>query len=118
MKKRKEIQFIESNGKPEWAVIPYSEYVKLAELKEISITIRAFKKDLAAGKEELIPSKFADRLINGENPIRVWREYRKLTQADLAEKVGISKPYLSQLENDERTASTGVLKKLANALMH
>ena len=28
------IQVIEKNGKPEWAVIPYDEYIKIQELIE------------------------------------------------------------------------------------
>jgi len=78
--------------------------------------ITAFKESLASGKEELIPDEYAKRLIQGENPIRVWREYRGLTQAGLAKSAGISVPYLSQLENNERTASTAVLKRLAGKL--
>jgi len=44
---------------------------------------------LAAGEEELIPAQFANRMIVGESPLRVYREYRSLTQTALA-KVGFS----------------------------
>jgi len=110
------IQFIENKGKPEWAVLPYEEYLRLRELDEISREVHRFKKALAQGQEELIPQEYADRLIEGENPVRVWRTYRGITQADLAKKVSISVPYLSQIEHEERTASTGVLKKIAKIL--
>ena len=62
--------------------------------------VKKFKKDLKHGKEELLPSEFVTRVINGENIIRIWREYRGFTQADLAKAADISKPYLSQLENN------------------
>lgn len=78
--------------------------------------VKAFKKKLAQGQEELLPSQYAERLILGETAVRVWREYRNLSQAKLAKKIGISIPYLSQIENEARQPSTTVLKKLAAAL--
>lgn len=67
-------------------------------------------------KEELIPEEFTKRLITGENPIRVWREYRHMTQKKLAKAAEISISYLAQLENDEGTASVEILKKIAKVL--
>jgi len=80
--------------------------------------IRAYdesKAKIDAG-EELIPSKVAYALLDGKNPIRVWRDYRGLTQQQLAEKAGISKPYLSQLESGKRNGTTDILKAIAHAL--
>ncbi len=45
-------------------------------------------------------------IADGENPIRVWREYRGMTQAHLAKVAEISVPYLSQLESGKRKGST------------
>lgn len=39
-----------------------------------------------------------------------------MTQANLAEKAGITRPYLSQLENGERNLSLALQKRLADAL--
>lgn len=80
--------------------------------------IRAYdeaKANIQAG-EELIPSKVVYALLDGENPIRVWCEYRALTQQQLAERAGISKPYLSQLESGKRHGTMGVLNSIAQAL--
>jgi transcriptional regulator with XRE-family HTH domain len=71
---------------------------------------------LANGSEELIPSSVVFALARGENPIRVWREHRKLTQQQLSERVLISVPYLSQLETGKRSPSLAVLTKLVAAL--
>ena len=112
------VQVIEKNGQIEWAVIPYAEYQKMLDAVEMVEDIRAYdeaKAKLEAG-EEVIPSKVVYALLDGENPIRVWREYRGLTQQHLAEKAGISKPYLSQLESGQRNGTTDVLKTLAQAL--
>jgi len=116
VRKHKEIQIIKKKGQPEWAVIPYKDYLRLQELESISKDIKNFKKSLAVGQEELIPDEFAHRLIKGESPIRVWREYRGLTQAALAQAIEISIPYLSQLENGSRKASTDVLMRIAKQL--
>jgi DNA-binding XRE family transcriptional regulator len=112
------VQVIEKNGQIEWAVIPYPEYQKLLDAWEMLEDIRAYdeaKANIEAG-EELIPSKVAYALLDGKNPIRVWREYRGLTQQQVAEKAGISKPYLSQLESGKRNGTTDILKNIAQAL--
>jgi ribosome-binding protein aMBF1 (putative translation factor) len=64
--------------------------------------IAAYDKDkarIAAGEEELIPSGIVDRILDGENKVRVRREYRGLSNRQLAEKVGISASYMSDIQN-------------------
>jgi transcriptional regulator with XRE-family HTH domain len=55
-------------------------------------------------------------ILDGENPIKVWREYRSLTQQQLVETAGISTPYLSRLDTIKRTGATDVLIAIAKAL--
>ena len=69
-----------------------------------------------ADGEELVPSSVTYAILDGENPIRVWREHRGLTQQQVADLAGISKPYLSQLESGRRSGSIDVLSALARAL--
>jgi DNA-binding XRE family transcriptional regulator len=112
------VQVITKDGQPEWAVIPFAEYQRMREALEMLADIRAFdeaKARIAEG-EELVPSAVTYAILDGANPIRVWREYRGLTQQQLADKAGISKPYLSQLESGKRTGTTEVLHSLAQAL--
>lgn len=116
---KEEIQIIERDGKPEWAVLPYEEYLQLIEQAELLEDIRDFDTISAAierGEEELIPSEVVYAILDGENPIKVWREYRGLTQQQLAGKVKISKPYLSQIETGKRTGTTEILSAIAKAL--
>ena len=68
------------------------------------------------GEEELIPSEVIYAILDGENPTKVWREYRGLTQQQLADKVKISKPYLSQIETGNQTGTTEILSAIAKAL--
>ena len=116
---KENIQLIERDGKPEWAVLPYEEYLALLEQAEMLEDIRdydAAKAALENGEDELIPSEVVFAILDGEHPIKVWREYRGLTQQQLADKVKISKPYLSQIETGKRTGTTDVLSTIAKAL--
>lgn len=112
------VQVIERDGIPEWAVVPYAEYQKLVQAAEALDDIRAYDeaKERLADGEELIPSDVTFTLLDGENPIRVWRNHRKLPLQELGDRAGISKAYLSQKESGKRSGSTDVLMRLANAL--
>ena len=90
----------------------------LVEEAEMLQDVRAYdeaKKAIAAG-EELIPSEVTYAILDGINPVRVWREHRGLTQQQLAEAVGISVPYLSQIESGKRRGSAEVLAAIAKQL--
>jgi len=112
------VQIINKDGHPEWAVIPYDEYIRLKEEAEMLQDVAdydAAKEALEQG-EELIPSAVTFAILDGENPIRVWRNFRALTQQELSDRAGISKPYLSQIETGKRTGTAEVLAAIANAL--
>jgi len=113
------VQLINQNGQPEWAVLPYEEYLRLVEQAEMLEDIQDFDKMLEAvrsGTEELLPAEVVFALANRENPLKVWREHRGLTQQQLAEKAGISAPFLSQMETGKRKASVKVLANIASIL--
>jgi DNA-binding Xre family transcriptional regulator len=79
-------------------------------------TVRRFRAALAAGEEELVPADVANRILDGENPIRVWREYRGMTVRALAEKSGIVAAYLSQVKTGQCEGTVATLRKIAAAL--
>ena len=74
------------------------------------------KQQLAAGQDELLPAEFADRILDGESPVRVWREYRGISVKELAARAAISAAYLSQIEGGSRNGSLSTMKALATAL--
>lgn len=90
---------------------PVENAEMLADVRDYEAAIRA----IAEG-EELIPAEVVYALIDGANPIRVWREYRGLSQGDLAARAGISPSYLSQLESGKRDGTMEVLSAVAAAL--
>jgi DNA-binding XRE family transcriptional regulator len=112
------VQIIQKDEKPEWAVLPYETYLQLVEdaqmLQDI-LDYDAAKRAIAQG-EELIPGEITFAILAGANPTKVWREYRGLTQQQLAAAAGISKSYLSQIETGQRTGSVDVLLQIATAL--
>jgi DNA-binding Xre family transcriptional regulator len=112
------VQIIKKDGNPEWAVIPYKDFVRLVEEAEMLDDVRDYDKSVAAIKqgEELVPSEVVYAILDGENPIRVWREHRGFTLQELSEEAGISKPYMSQIETGKRTGTTDVLSAIAKAL--
>lgn len=112
-------QFIMTATGERLVVLPEAEYAALlaiAEDAEDGEIVREFKRKLAAGEEELVPSAVVDRILNGENLVRVWREHRGLTVSALAEKAGIAQPYLSQIETGKREGTLQTMKKIADAL--
>lgn len=48
--------------------------------------------------------------------IRWKRESVKMSQSELSKRIGISQPYLCDIENGNRRGSTKVLQKIAAAL--
>jgi DNA-binding XRE family transcriptional regulator len=106
----------------EVAIIPRAEYERLKafeqEAEEDAGTARLVaraKKDVAGGAP-VLPKDIVDRLANGENPIRVLRQFRKETQAELAVAVGIAQNYLSDLETGHRKGPLEIHQKIARFL--
>ena len=81
--------------------IPKSEYDHLRALEEdladiqTALTIEA---RIASGEEELVPASVVERLINGDPPLRVWREFRDLSQAALARATGVNRVQIVEIE--------------------
>jgi len=85
----------------------------LAELIEDAAATAAYHR---TRNQERLPIGVVDRLIAGENPVRVWREHRGHSLRQLAEQAGVGIGCLSQIENGERKGTVFTLKKIATAL--
>ena len=112
------VSFKTPNGE-DMIVLSKSDYEMLLERAELAEDIAAvdtYRRKLAAGEEEAIPEAFANRLIDGENPVRVYRELRRLSAKELADKTGISAAFLSEIENGKKEGGVSTLKKIAQAL--
>ncbi|MGK9167058.1 helix-turn-helix domain-containing protein [Inquilinus limosus] len=106
-------------GGEEMVILPRADYDRLVEAAEEHEDVAAYdeaKRKLASGDEEMLPSSMVDRLIGGENAVRVWREHRGLSMQQLAEKADVSTAYISQIESGKREGTVSTLRKIADAL--
>ena len=99
--------------------IPRVEYDRLLAIAEDMADNAAFDRvvaRLASGEEEAVPTSFANRIIDGESPLRVYREYRGLTQVALAEASGVNRVQIADIEAGRKSGSVETVRKLAAAL--
>ncbi|WP_075289688.1 helix-turn-helix domain-containing protein [Pararhizobium arenae] len=111
-------EFVTPGGE-ELVVLPRADYESLVEMAEMLADVAAYdnaKRRIVDGGEVGMPMKFVDRLIDGESPVRVWRDFRGLSGKELASRIGISTAYLSEIETGRKEGSLSVLKAIAVAL--
>lgn len=83
MKAPTSIQVINgSDGAPAFVVIPYADYL-----------------DTYRDARGLVPHAVVKRVVGGATPVRAWREHLGLTQAVMAERLGVSQSAYAQQEN-------------------
>lgn len=103
----------------EMVTIPRKEYDRLRTAAEDLADLQSYdraKAALAGGADELIPADYANRLLDGENPLRVFRDLRGLTQAMLAERAGVNRVTVAEIETGRKQGSVATLRALAVAL--
>ena len=109
------LETVERNGQ-KFVLVPIERYNQVLEELEMLEDIRDFE-EAKAVDEEAFPSEVVNRLVlDKENPIKVFREYRGLTQAQLADKTGIQPVDLATLETGQKSGSVETLKAIAEAL--
>ncbi len=105
-------QVITSRGKPRFAVVEYQIFMKMLEQVEsqdksgVARTTRQRKEPTARELTRLMRS----------NPIKGWRLFRNMTQAELAEKTGLKQTHVSLMEANKIKPRKNTLEKLAVAL--
>lgn len=111
------VQILEIAGK-RMAVLPVEDYEQLVELAED-------REDIAAAADaerrrnegmEYLPATMVNRILDGENALRVWREYRGMTIAELAEKSGYGSSMISKIETGARQGTVALWNAVAAAL--
>ena len=70
-----------------------------------------------AASASCVKPRYSRHTLTGlANPVKVWREYRGLTQDALAAQAGISKAYLCQIETGKREGAIKTLRAISAAL--
>ncbi len=102
MNERINYQVIEQDGKPVFAVLPYNEFMALLKKPD---------------KDIYFPDEVVRlHIVEGLSLPRAWREYKGLTQKQVAQKAGISQPALARMEQPVANMRKETLHKLARAL--
>lgn len=99
----------------EMVTIPREEYDRLREAAEDLADLQAYDRAKAEGGES-IPHEFVVRMIDGESPVRVFRDWRGMTQTALAKASGVNRVYIAEIEAGRKPGSAQALKALAGAL--
>jgi hypothetical protein len=106
----------------EVAILPRKDYellvARASEADEDAGTARIVaraRKEIADGGP-LLPKDIVDRMANGENPVRVLREWRDVTQMYISSETSLSQGYISDIENGRRTGTAAALRQIANVL--
>ena len=93
------------------------DIIHISGKPHVLVPIHDFTALKNAGSNSNLPAEIMDKLTLGqENAIKVIRKHRGLTQQDLAEAAGISRPYLTEIETGRKDGSIRALKSIAGAL--
>jgi DNA-binding XRE family transcriptional regulator len=100
MSERINYQVIEQDGKPAFAVVPYEEFMALIE-----------------GDDPGTPHEVVKIMVaNDCSLIAAWRQYKKMSQYEVAQKMGISQPAYAKMEKNTDTLRRTTLSSIAKAL--
>ncbi len=95
-------QIIKQDGKPAFAVMPYDDFIALLNEQ---------------GEDTYLPDDIVRmNILEGMSLPRAWREYKGLTQVQVAERLGISQPAMAQMERPDANLRIKTLNKLADVL--
>ena len=92
----------------------------LEEARDIIALLKAGAHEDAIGEAEARTDHLSDdlvgRLLDGEAPVRIWREHRGLSAAALADAAGLPRSYLAELEAGNKPGSISAYRSLAEVL--
>ena len=110
------VQVIEQDGKPAFYVVPADIWLRVRDRVEDAEDVAAYDEAVANDDGVRVPMAVVKATGDGAHVVRAWREYRQMTQEQLAKASGISKPFLSQIEGSVRAPSLAFLRRIAAAL--
>jgi DNA-binding XRE family transcriptional regulator len=107
---------IEHEGKPTHVVLTYAEWERIREIVEDAEDAAAVAAVLSDPNQDRIPADVVARILEGESPVKIWREQRDLTQAQVAEAAGLPQPTIAMIETGKRKGTVEQMKAIAAAL--
>ena len=101
MSEHTNVQIIEQDGQPAFAVVPYGEWLEMTDQK----------------KEPLIPHEVVSLIFEKNmSPLAAWRTHLKFTQEDIAKDLGVSQAAIAQMEKVDSKPQKKTRIKYAAAL--
>ncbi|ESY27662.1 helix-turn-helix transcriptional regulator [Mesorhizobium sp. M0761] len=114
-------QIIRTSTGEELVVIPKADYEALLhaaeEAREDAADVAIYDERKAEFKtEKPLPAEVTMDILRGSSRLKALRNWRKLTQAELADAIGVSQGFLSDLESNRRKPSAQTSTMLSKAL--
>ena len=111
------MQFIKKGEEPEYVVLPIQDYLEMISLLEETQDRYAVEQAFIDYQEgTTVPSEVVNFILNGTSPLRAWRQSRGFTLESLSKRVGVSKSYLSQIENNRKPGSLNLYRQISVVL--
>jgi len=105
------MQMITTAAGEQQVLLSRAEYQDLVDARDHATAMA----NIAAGAATVSEAEMDDYLAS-PTPLAFWRRKAGLTQAALAERVGVSQPFLAQIETGRRVGAVDVYARLARAL--
>ncbi len=106
-----ETKVIKEGGRPRFVIMDYRYFKRFQDiLEDIEDAV-----DLEL-EPPYIQMAVVHREADGCSPITAWREFRSLTQKELAKKLGVSQAQVAKWEKPSAKARKTTLAKIARAL--
>ncbi|MBN6070334.1 helix-turn-helix transcriptional regulator [Aggregatibacter actinomycetemcomitans] len=105
-------------GQPEFIILPVAEYenllMKATSFDEDSMEWEDIPIEASEDGAELIPNDVVNIMFEQDvSLLAAWRIYRNLSQADVAERTGLTQSAISQAERKESKPQKKTREKLA-----
>ena len=107
-----EPRVIRTPGGEELVLLTRDEY---EDLRDAAIAATRTR-ELAQGREELVPSEDVKPYLAAPTPLAFWRKKRGIRQIVLANDVGVSQSFLSDVERGKAIGDIVLYAKLAKRL--
>jgi len=83
----------------------------------VLVPLHDYRGLVSSGDDVDLPEEILNALTaREESAIKILRKFRGMTQAELADKADISRPYLTEIETGKKDGSIRAMRGLAEAL--
>jgi DNA-binding XRE family transcriptional regulator len=88
-----------ANGEPLFVVVPYQDFLALSAGGVAPVA-----------PLRTIPHAVISAEVDGSSAAKAWREHLRLTQAEIAERIGVSQAAYAQMESAKRPRKATLIK--------